>query len=144
MRESLLHDSELGAGSTRVARLAVGQAPGGRSSFAFDDYAGQADEYLGKAVPRRNGVKQIGAGALPSQVNFNDGSSTPLDAVQPRVPVKEYVQPPGGRASTEGGVQAREVAAGRGGGRRRERRSRRGRVAAVSAHLWAASRAGWP
>ena len=49
----------------------------GRSSFAFDDYAGQADEYLGKAVPRRNGVKQIGAGALPSQVNFNDGSSTP-------------------------------------------------------------------
>ena len=31
MRESLLHDSELGAGSTRVARLAVGQAPGGRA-----------------------------------------------------------------------------------------------------------------
>ena len=95
---SLMRDNARLPGRQPAPRLA-GQAPGGRSSFAFDDYAGQADEYLGKAVPRRNGVKQIGAGALPSQVNFNDGSSTPLDAVQPRVPVKEYVQPPGGRAS---------------------------------------------
>jgi len=31
VRESLLHDSELGAGSTSVAGLAVVQAPGGRA-----------------------------------------------------------------------------------------------------------------
>ena len=37
----------------RGAPQGQGQPPGGRSSFAFDDYAGQEDQYLGRAVPRQ-------------------------------------------------------------------------------------------
>lgn len=53
------------------------QPPGGRSSFAFDDYAGQADDYLGRTVPRQQHRRQfMEQGAHPpgghSNVVFDD------------------------------------------------------------------------
>ena len=74
-----------------------GQPPGGRSSFAFDDYAGQEDHYLGRAVPRHQRKHFPDPGANPpggySSFAFDDGAGRRCRAPD------EYRQPPGGRTS---------------------------------------------
>ena len=94
----------------RGAPQGQGQPPGGRSSFAFDDYAGQEDDYLGRAVPRQHRKHFPEPGANPpgghSNFAFDDGVSArqnPMAALQSpgrraRAP-DEYSQPPGGRAT---------------------------------------------
>ena len=94
----------------RGAPQGQGQPPGGRSSFAFDDYAGQEDDYLGRAVPRQHRKHFPKPGANPpgghSNFAFDDGVSArqnPMAALQSpgrrcRAP-DEYSQPPGGRST---------------------------------------------
>ena len=79
-----------------------GQAPGGRSSFTFDDYAGQEDDYLGRAVPRQQRKHFPKPGANPpgghSSFAFDDGVSARQNQMAARAP-DEYSQPPGGRTT---------------------------------------------
>ena len=77
------------------------QPAGGRSSFAFDDYAGQVDDYLGKPVPRQQHSQKAHfsqpPGGRTSHV-FSDGSMQAGDASMDRSLLKAE-QPPGGRSS---------------------------------------------
>ena len=84
----------------RGAPQGQGQPPGGRSSFAFDDYAGQEDQYLGRAVPRQQRKHFPDPGANPSggycSFAFDDGVGAPGRRCRA---ADEFSQPPGGRTS---------------------------------------------
>jgi len=84
----------------RGAPQGQAQPPGGRSSFAFDDYAGQEDHYLGRAVPRQQRKHFPDPGANPPggycSFAFDDGVGAPGRRCRA---ADEYSQPPGGRTS---------------------------------------------